>query len=39
VALLDEHELADGIARAEEILEDPVEYDLTLRFAIARPGR
>jgi len=38
VALLDEQELADGLARAEEILEDPVEYDLTLLFAVARPA-
>jgi SAM-dependent methyltransferase len=37
VALLDEDELAEGLARAEEILEDPVEYDLTLLFAVARP--
>jgi ubiquinone/menaquinone biosynthesis C-methylase UbiE len=38
VALLDEQELAEGLKRAEEILEDPVEYDLTLLFAVAHPA-
>jgi ubiquinone/menaquinone biosynthesis C-methylase UbiE len=37
VALVDEQELTDGLARAEDLLEDPVEYDLTLLFAVARP--
>jgi ubiquinone/menaquinone biosynthesis C-methylase UbiE len=37
VALLDEDELAEGLTRAEQVLEDPVEYDLTLLFAVARP--
>lgn len=36
VALLDEQELREGLARAEQVLEDPVEYDLTLLFAIAK---
>lgn len=39
VALLDEEELAEGLARAEDILEDPVEYDLTLLFAVAHPRK
>jgi SAM-dependent methyltransferase len=39
MALLDEQELAEGLARAEHILEDPVEYDLTLLFAVAHPRK
>jgi ubiquinone/menaquinone biosynthesis C-methylase UbiE len=38
MALLNEDELAEGIERAERILADPVEYDLTLLFAVARPA-
>jgi ubiquinone/menaquinone biosynthesis C-methylase UbiE len=36
MALLDEQELQEGLARAEQVLEDPVEYDLTLLFAVAK---
>jgi SAM-dependent methyltransferase len=37
VALVPEPERTAGIAWAERELEDPVDYDLTLLFAIARP--